>query len=53
MEIEIPAWLTEALFCRIFQRRMEENRRHFENETDRKLLRKIEEKKAAHGLKQG
>ena len=40
-------------FCRIFQRRMEENRRHFENETDRKLLRKIEEKKAAHGLKQG
>ena len=40
-------------FCRVFQRRMEENRRHFENETDRKLLRKIEEKKAAHGLKQG
>ena len=40
-------------FCRIFQRRMEENRRHFENETDPKLLRKIEEKKAAHGLKQG
>ena len=40
-------------FCRIFQRRLEENRRHFENETDRKLLRQIEEKKAAHGLKQG
>ena len=40
-------------FCRIFQRRIEENRRHFENETDRKLLRQIEEKKAAHGLKQG
>ena len=38
--------------ARIIQNRLEDERRGRENSIDRKLRRKIEEKKQAHGLKQ-
>ena len=38
--------------ARVIQNRLEDERRGRENSIDRKLLRKIEEKKQAHGLKQ-
>ena len=38
--------------ARVIQNRLEDERRGRENSIDRKLRRKIEEKKQAHGLKQ-
>ena len=38
--------------ARVIQNRLEDERRGRENSIDRKLRKKIEEKKQAHGLKQ-
>ena len=39
--------------ARIIQNRLEDERKSKENQTDKKLRRKIDEKREAHGLKHG